>query len=157
MCGILHWIFHECQRERAREAVPRAATAGKAPKAWALPRFWISIRSYKKQPVKKIWDRILGLAWLKFAVAPLDSRGQTWSGLIWRLAIEPWFTRILILWASQGPPKIENEPSKNSVFVQTPERSRFRSKLSYRWKWKGLFAVVNYNFTLVFLQILVWQ
>ena len=47
----------------------RAATAGKTPKAWALPRFWVSIRSYKKQPVKKIWDRILGLAGLKFAVA----------------------------------------------------------------------------------------
>ena len=49
----------------------RAATAGKAPKAWALPRFWVSIRSYKKQPVKKIWGRILDLAWLKFAVAAL--------------------------------------------------------------------------------------
>ena len=32
----------------------RAATAGKAPKAWALPRFWVSIFPYKKQPVKKI-------------------------------------------------------------------------------------------------------
>ena len=31
----------------------RGATAGKAPKAWALPRFWVSIRSYKKQLVKK--------------------------------------------------------------------------------------------------------
>ena len=31
----------------------RAATACKAPKAWALPRFWVSICSYKKQPVKK--------------------------------------------------------------------------------------------------------
>ena len=31
----------------------RAATAGKAPKAWALPRLWVSIRSYKKQPEKK--------------------------------------------------------------------------------------------------------
>ena len=30
----------------------RGATAGKAPKAWALPRFWFSIRSYKKKPVK---------------------------------------------------------------------------------------------------------
>ena len=49
----------------------RGATAGKAPKSRALPRFWVSIRSYKKQPVKKIWGRILGLAWLKFAVAPL--------------------------------------------------------------------------------------
>ena len=37
----------------------------------SLPRFWVSIRSYKKQPVKKNWGRILGLAWLKFAVAPL--------------------------------------------------------------------------------------
>ena len=50
----------------------RGATAGKAPKAWALPRFWVSIRSYKKQLVKKIWGRILGLVWLKFTVAPLD-------------------------------------------------------------------------------------
>ena len=32
----------------------RGATAGKAPKAWALPRFWVSTRSYKKQSVKKI-------------------------------------------------------------------------------------------------------
>ena len=27
----------------------RHATAGKSPKAWALPRFWVSIRSYKKE------------------------------------------------------------------------------------------------------------
>ena len=33
----------------------------------------VSIRSYKKQPVKKSWGRILGLAWLKFAVAALLS------------------------------------------------------------------------------------
>ena len=52
-----------------------AATAGKAPKAWALPRFWVSIHSYKKQPVKKIWGRILGTAGLKFAVAALYFAG----------------------------------------------------------------------------------
>ena len=45
---------------------------GTAPKTWALPRFWVSILSYKKQPVKKIGGRMLGLAWLKFAVAPLN-------------------------------------------------------------------------------------
>ena len=49
----------------------RGATAGKAPKAWALPRFWVSILTCKKQPVKKIWGRILGPAWLKFTVVPL--------------------------------------------------------------------------------------
>ena len=49
----------------------RATTAGKAPKVWALPRFWVSIRSYKTQPVKKILGRVLDLAWLKFAVAAL--------------------------------------------------------------------------------------
>ena len=37
----------------------RAAMAGKAPKA--LPRFWVSIRSYMEQLVKDIWGRILGL------------------------------------------------------------------------------------------------
>ena len=52
----------------------RAAAAGKAPKAWALLiRFWVSMRSYKKQPVKKNWGRILGLAWLKFAMASLKN------------------------------------------------------------------------------------
>ena len=49
----------------------RAATVGKAGKVWSLPRFWVSIRSYKKQPVKKFWGRILDLAWVKFAVAAL--------------------------------------------------------------------------------------
>ena len=47
----------------------------KAPKAWALPRFWVSIHSYKKQPVKKIWARILGPALLKFVVASLTEVG----------------------------------------------------------------------------------
>ena len=46
--------------------------AGKAGKVWSLPRFWVSIRSYKKQPVKNFLDRILDLAWLKFAVAVLQ-------------------------------------------------------------------------------------
>ena len=36
----------------------RAATAGKAPNVWALSGFWVSIPSYKKQPIKKIWGRI---------------------------------------------------------------------------------------------------
>ena len=31
----------------------RAVTAAKAAKDWSLPRFWVSIRSYKKEPVKK--------------------------------------------------------------------------------------------------------
>ena len=30
-----------------------------------------SMHSYKKQPVKKIWGRILDLVWLKFALAAL--------------------------------------------------------------------------------------
>ena len=49
----------------------RAATAWKAGKVWSLPRFWVSIRSYKKQPVKKFFGRILDLAWLIFAMAAL--------------------------------------------------------------------------------------
>ena len=50
----------------------RAATAGKAAKDWSLPRFWVSLCYYKKQPFKEIWGRILDFAWLKFAVADLD-------------------------------------------------------------------------------------
>ena len=44
------------------------------PKSWTLPRFWVLINSYKKQPVKNNWGGILGLAWLKFTVVPLDLR-----------------------------------------------------------------------------------
>ena len=46
----------------------RAATAANG---WSLPRFWVSIRSYKKL-VKKNWGRIVDLVWLKFAVAALE-------------------------------------------------------------------------------------
>ena len=33
----------------------RHGSHGMAAKVWSLPKFWVSIRSYKKQPVKKIW------------------------------------------------------------------------------------------------------
>ena len=62
-----NWIFPVS----ALLVVSRAATAGKADKVWSLPRFWVSIPSYKKQPVKKFWGRILDIALLKFAVAAL--------------------------------------------------------------------------------------
>ena len=35
-----------------------ATTATETSKARALPRFWISILSYKKQLVQKIWGRV---------------------------------------------------------------------------------------------------
>ena len=55
------------------EARIRAATAGKAPKAWAMPRFWVSIHSYKIQSIKKkIGGKIFGHSWLKFAMAALE-------------------------------------------------------------------------------------
>ena len=46
---------------------------GKVGKVWSLPRFWVTLRSYNKQPVKKCGlEYWLDLAWLKFAVAALD-------------------------------------------------------------------------------------
>ena len=47
--------FHNTSKEewfrlQAPSSKSRAATTGKAPKAWALPRFWVSICSFKKQP-----------------------------------------------------------------------------------------------------------
>ena len=39
-----------------------------------LPKFWVSICYYKKQQVKKIWGKILGLLCLKFAVAALNCK-----------------------------------------------------------------------------------
>ena len=49
-----------------------AAKAAKAAKDWSLPSFWVSIRFYKKQQVKKKWGRILDLSWLKFVGAALN-------------------------------------------------------------------------------------
>ena len=51
----------------------RAVRAGKAGKVWSFPRFWISIHPYKEQSIKKFWNRILDLAWLKFTVAVLGT------------------------------------------------------------------------------------
>ena len=58
-CGAICCLMSNFQNlayPKASESqfISRAATAGKTPKAWALPRFWISIRSYKKQLVKKM-------------------------------------------------------------------------------------------------------
>ena len=39
----------------ALSTISRAATAAMAAKVWSLSRFWVSIRSYKKQLVKKFW------------------------------------------------------------------------------------------------------
>ena len=47
--------FVKCPQHQTDIRHHRAATAGKAPKAWALPRFWVSIHSYKKQLAKKKW------------------------------------------------------------------------------------------------------
>ena len=41
------------RKSEKRNFIYRAATAVKAPKAWALFRFWVSKRSYKRQLVKK--------------------------------------------------------------------------------------------------------
>ena len=59
----------------------RDTTAGKAPKAWVLPRF------YKKQPVIIIWGTILGLAWLKLVVA-----------FLWRVTYFEQFQPRMICW-----------------------------------------------------------
>ena len=68
-------LFQNTATTPAFHAMPSNLTQGRHgwqdPKAWALPGFWASIRSYKKQPVKKTWGRVLGLAWLKFAMAAL--------------------------------------------------------------------------------------
>jgi hypothetical protein len=54
--------------QKINAGAPRLA---RPPRPGPCLEFWVSIGSYKKQPVKKIWARILGLAWLKFVVAPL--------------------------------------------------------------------------------------
>ena len=62
-----------CGREDILRPQRRHGWQGPQGLGWTLSRFCVSIASYsyKKQPVKKNWGKILGLAWLKFAVAAL--------------------------------------------------------------------------------------
>ena len=72
--SVVFFIYIRPPPATTASALPnshRAATAGKAGKFWSLPRFWVSICSYRKQLVKNILGRILDLAWLKFAMAAL--------------------------------------------------------------------------------------
>ena len=64
-------IGYKSYGEQQCNACCRVATAGKAGKVWSLPRFWVSIFSYKKQPVKTFLGRILDPSQLKFAVVAL--------------------------------------------------------------------------------------
>jgi hypothetical protein len=49
----------------------RAATATKASKAWALPKFWVTVNPISTRGADYAHHSTMGLVWLKFAVAPL--------------------------------------------------------------------------------------
>ena len=49
----------------------RCAIAGKAPKAWALPRFLVTVNPISTRGADYAHHSTIGLVWLKFAVAPL--------------------------------------------------------------------------------------
>ena len=49
----------------------RAATATKASKAQALPKFWVTVNTISTRGADYAHHSTMGLVWLKFAVAPL--------------------------------------------------------------------------------------
>ena len=49
----------------------RAATATKASKARALPKFWVTVKPISTSGADYAHHSTMGLVWLKFAVAPL--------------------------------------------------------------------------------------
>ncbi len=51
--------------------IDRGAIAGKATKALALPRFWVTVNPFSTRGADYAHVSTMGLAWLKFAVAPL--------------------------------------------------------------------------------------
>ena len=51
--------------------ISRGAIAGKAAKAWALPRFWVTVNPISTRGADYAHHSTMGLVWLKFAVAPL--------------------------------------------------------------------------------------
>ena len=54
----------------------RGVTAGKAHKAWALRRFWVSICFYKKQPVKRYGVEYLALHGSNSTWGPWNDNGN---------------------------------------------------------------------------------
>ena len=51
--------------------LPRGATATKAFKAQALPKFWVTVNPISTRGTDYAHHSTMGLVWLKFAVAPL--------------------------------------------------------------------------------------
>ena len=51
----------------------RGATATKASKARALPTFWVTVNPISTMGANYAHHSTMGLVWLKFTVAPLDS------------------------------------------------------------------------------------
>jgi hypothetical protein len=49
----------------------RGATATKASKAWALPKFWVTVNPISTRGADYAHQSTMGLVWLKFAVAPM--------------------------------------------------------------------------------------
>ena len=83
-----HWLVIGTKRDissqnysRSRHiGTLRAATAGKAGKGWTLPRFWVSIRSYKKQPVKKFGVEYWAFPGSNSPRQPCSTQGRHWPG-----------------------------------------------------------------------------
>ena len=60
----------------------RGATATKASKALALPKFWVTVNPSSTRGADYTHHSTMGLVWLKFAVAPLDlNTSQSTVGL----------------------------------------------------------------------------
>ena len=56
--------------ERNLENMCRGATATKAPKARALPKFWVTVNPISTKGADYAHHSTMDLVWLKFAVAP---------------------------------------------------------------------------------------
>ena len=57
----------------------RAATATKASKAQALPKFWVTVNTISTRGADYAHHSTMGLVWLKFAVAPLKVRSTDFT------------------------------------------------------------------------------
>ena len=57
----------------AKNIINRGATATKASKARALPKFWVTVNPISTRGADYAHHSTMGLVWLKFAVAPLMS------------------------------------------------------------------------------------
>ena len=113
----------------------RGVTAGKAHKAWALCRFWVSIRFYKKQPVKKFGVEYWALHGSNSTWHPWNDNGNL---VVFFFAFHFYFVcKCFVLLYLQVTEFLKKNVGKKSSIKSWPQSNWYFTRHFVLWKVKA--------------------